>query len=415
MKSWIYTATLIFLSFGFVNESFGQSADYQLYRWGSKSDKACRGLGGVFLGGGGRDVDEGMKQFVKNAGGGDIVVLRASGSDGYQKYLARLGKVNSVVTIVFKSRKASFDKRVIEIVKGAEGIFLAGGRQDRYYQYWEKTPIAKLLQSCHERKIVLGGTSAGLAVLGEFCFAAKAGGVRSETLLKNPAHDRVSLEKGFIHSKNALYRNILFDSHFSERKRLGRFAVFLSTLRTKKLCANPIGIGIDEATALFVDEHGYGRVFGRGRVQIVMLKKATVSQQLGQPFSASELKMARLQRGQSVYLPNWAISGGERGQLSIKKGVLEEKLAPLGENLSIKGPDLGQLGQPLAFFKSIKGSRKGGASLLIRGVKGGIRADSKGMFHYSFQKTGRYQVHIIVDEARNFPILSRPLFITIKP
>lgn len=416
LKRFPIGAVILYLLFGFLaDESFGQSADYQLYRWGSKTDKVCKGLGGVFLGGGGRDVDSGMTQFVKHAGGGDIVVLRASGSDGYQEYLAGLGKVNSVVTIVFKARKASFDKTVLGFVQGAEGIFLAGGRQDRYFQYWENSPVAKLLQSCHKRKVVLGGTSAGLAVMGEFCFAAKFGGATSGDLLLNPGHKRVNLEKGFIHSKNALYRNILFDSHFSERKRLGRLAVFLATLRKKKLCESPIGIGIDEATALFVDENGYGTVFGRGKVQLVLLRKSAINCRSGQPLSISELKMARLKKDDVVYLPKLAILGGGRGILSVKNGVLEEKKRPLKGNFTIIGTDLGQLGQSLTFAGSYQGSRQRGDALLVKGAKSLILPDPKGRLRVTFPAAGRFHIHVMVDKSRSFPLLSSAKLVTIKP
>lgn len=394
---------------------FGQSADYQLYHWGAKEDSKKRGLGGVFLGGGGRDVDEGMRRFVEHAGGGDIVVLRASGSDGYQEYLAGLGKPNSVVTLVFKSRRASFDKKVLKIIGGAEGIFLAGGRQDRYYDYWENSPVAALLQSCHERGVVLGGTSAGLAVLGQFCFAAKNGGARSKEVLQNPFHKRVSLAKGFIHTKNKLYQNILFDSHFSERERLGRLAVFLARLRQSKMCSNPVGIGIDEGTAVFIDERGFGRVYGRRRVQIVLLKKEALDCQLNKPLSMGPVSMARLSKGQQFFLPKWGLGGGQVGTLAVKKGILKENMAPRKSDLRLTGVKTGRVGQA-SRFKAEGGASR--ARLFVQSLNSIVERPSRGKgkseWSYKFSKVGQFRVFAIVEEGGPFSVLSNIVTVTVK-
>jgi len=73
--------------------------------------------------GGGSDVDEAFVWMITNSGGGDILVLRASGADGYNDYIYGLGEVNSVSTIVCKSKLASSDTFVLEKIENAEGLF----------------------------------------------------------------------------------------------------------------------------------------------------------------------------------------------------------------------------------------------------------------------------------------------------
>src|SRR3954466_6387314 len=59
---------------------------------------------GLVMIGGGRDVDEAFKWMIDRSGGGDVVIIRASGKDGYNPYIYGLGKVNSVETLKIDSR-----------------------------------------------------------------------------------------------------------------------------------------------------------------------------------------------------------------------------------------------------------------------------------------------------------------------
>jgi cyanophycinase-like exopeptidase len=44
------------------------------------------------------------------------------------------------------------------------------------------------------RKIVLGGTSAGMAIMGKFIYTGRNGSVTSEQALTNPYHSRVTID-----------------------------------------------------------------------------------------------------------------------------------------------------------------------------------------------------------------------------
>ena len=83
---------------------------YNSYFTGNSTDVTSTSQGGVCMMGGASEHNEAMKWFLERADGGDILVLRASGSDGYNDYLySDLGiTVNSVETIVFNNPNAAW-------------------------------------------------------------------------------------------------------------------------------------------------------------------------------------------------------------------------------------------------------------------------------------------------------------------
>ncbi|PIQ26014.1 hypothetical protein COW36_02595 [bacterium (Candidatus Blackallbacteria) CG17_big_fil_post_rev_8_21_14_2_50_48_46] len=82
------------------------------------------------------------------------------------------------------------------------------------------------------KKIPMGGTSAGLAILGEVIYSAEGESMQSEQVLNNPFHPELTLRNDFI--KLPLMQNLLTDSHFAERNRQGRLLAFLARARSKR-------------------------------------------------------------------------------------------------------------------------------------------------------------------------------------
>ena len=245
---------------------------------------------GFVLAGGGGDVDAAMQWLLERSGGGDIVIIRASGSTGYNEYLYKLGKVNSVESLLINSRELAYNDTVVRIVKEAEGLFIAGGDQWNYVQYWKGTPLNEAINYLiNKKQVPVGGTSAGLAVLGEFCFDAQFGSIISDTALQVPNHRNLSITKGFFNIKRL--RNTLTDSHYDQRNRQGRHLVMLANISHREN-KSIRGIGIDEQTALCIDEKGNTTVFGKNKIWVLVVSADAISrQQLMGPFCQIPFKV----------------------------------------------------------------------------------------------------------------------------
>ncbi|MEC8758206.1 MAG: cyanophycinase, partial [Bacteroidota bacterium] len=115
----------------------------QTWRLGPDTDTQATPLGGIVLSGGAGEVDPAMQWFLQRAGGGDVLILRVSGSDGYQDYFYNeLGvDVASVETIKFTAASAASADYVTQRIAEAEAIWLAGGDQSNYVDYWQGTPV----------------------------------------------------------------------------------------------------------------------------------------------------------------------------------------------------------------------------------------------------------------------------------
>ena len=144
-----------------------------------------------------------MPPSRSHAGGGHIVILRAVSDDSFdpedgdygESFVAKWGPVASAETIVFHHREASFDPRVIAALRGRDGIFLAGGDQGNYIRYWKGTPVQDALNAHVRANRPIGGSSAGLAILGHYSYTALDGGsMESKIALLDPFNSGVTLE-----------------------------------------------------------------------------------------------------------------------------------------------------------------------------------------------------------------------------
>jgi cyanophycinase-like exopeptidase len=230
----------------------GAGQGYDHYVVGNPADVTTPTSGLIVLQGGGTDVDENFVRMGARSGGGDFVVIRASGADGYNQYILDLCGCDSVETIVFKNRQASFDPFVIARIRNAEALFLAGGDQSDYVRLWKSTPIEDAIHHVAAKPAPVGGTSAGMAVLSEFAYSAMSNSsLTSEEALADPFHRDLTLERDFL-ALPAL-AGLITDQHLQERDRMGRTIAFLARLAGDGWTARPRAIAADRETALHVD------------------------------------------------------------------------------------------------------------------------------------------------------------------
>jgi cyanophycinase len=218
---------------------------------------------GLMLMGGGTEVDPAFKWFVAQAGHGHIVILGASGKDELQQYIYHdVGGVASVQTLTFHSRDAASDPRVLAIVRHADGIFFRGGDQAKYVRFWKGTPLNNALNAHVRAGKPIGGTSAGLAILGRYSYGALDGGsITSHEALVDPMGPAVTLVDDFLKLPPLYAANIITDSHFDTRDRIGRLLAFIAHLAKTQHTASIVGLGIDENTALCIGADGVAHFF----------------------------------------------------------------------------------------------------------------------------------------------------------
>lgn len=217
--------------------------------------------GGMVLMGGGTDVDAAFKWMIERSGGGDVVVLRATGTDAYNPYINGLGSVNSVETLLINTKELANNDTVAYIIRHAEMVFIAGGDQSDYMKYWKGTKTEQALNYLlNDKKAPVGGTSAGCAILGGFYYSGETGGLTSAQALANPYHANVTLyNNDFL--KAPYLQNIITDQHYLIRDREGRSLVFLGRIN-KDFSVQAKCIAVDERTAVCIDKDGKAQVFG---------------------------------------------------------------------------------------------------------------------------------------------------------
>ena len=239
------------------------SQTYTSYFTGNTSDLVTFPQGGSCLMGGASEDDQAMKWFLQRANGGDILVLRTSGSDGYNDYLyTDLGiTVNSVETIVCNSSNASNEAYVQQKISQAEAIWFAGGDQWHYISYWRGTKIDSLINDgIQNRNIVIGGTSAGMAIQGKYYFSAENGTITSAEAISNPYRVDATVDstKFLI---NPFLHDVITDTHYDSPDRKGRHIAFLARILTDYGVTGK-GIACDEYTAVCIDDNGIASVYG---------------------------------------------------------------------------------------------------------------------------------------------------------
>lgn len=251
---------------------------YSSYLVGNPNDAASaeKPKGGIALMGGGDGIDDFLLWLIHHASArgahADVLVIRATQAGEYNQKIYDLAPLNSVETIVFHSREASYDPYVLRRFRQAEVLFISGGQQNLYANLWAGTPIENEIKRMAERGVPIGGTSAGLAILGEFIYSAYNESAHSPESLRDPYHKDITLDHGFLDLP--FLKQTITETHFAQRDRMGRFLVFLSRIKKDWDLPSPLfGIATDEDAAFLLETKneaaGIATVAGIGSVYIL--------------------------------------------------------------------------------------------------------------------------------------------------
>jgi len=300
---------------------------YRYYLSGDPAD-VVRPTRGLWVAqGGGDDVVENFVRMGEFGGGGDFVVLRASGADDYNGYILEHCHCDSVETIVFDKGAAVNDPFVIRTIRNAEAIFIAGGDQSNYIRWWKDTPVEDAINFVAAKPAPIGGTSAGMAVLGEYVYSAETPeSLTSQAALADPYTPDLTLARGFLALPGL--ENVITDQHLQERDRIGRTVALLARLQQDGWSAAPHAIAADRETALHVDPAtGMAEVFATADhpTPYVYFMTPTGPPPVcapGKPLTTAPAAVYRIGPGGRFNLRAWEGSGGIAYELRADSGVL---------------------------------------------------------------------------------------------
>jgi cyanophycinase len=299
---------------------------YKYFRLGNKEDVETKPQAGIAMMGGGSDLDEAFRWLCNKGNGGDFLILRARGDDDYNSYVNGLCKANSVATLIIPDRSAAEDPSVAEIIRKAEVIFIAGGDQAKYIRGWKGTPVERTINDDIAAGKPIGGTSAGLAVEGEFVYGALGDkpddkNLASTDVLANPYFERVTIERDFLRIR--LLRNVITDSHFATRDRMGRSLGFLARIMKDGWSQSPQEVAIDEKSAVLVEADGKATVVGAGKGAYFL--RPTHGPEMcekGMPLTFLNVTVYRVGTGGHFDLTSWMGDGGTAYSLSVERGKI---------------------------------------------------------------------------------------------
>lgn len=198
------------------------------------------------------------------------------------------------------------DQALAKSLDGVGGFWFVGGDQMRIVdallpQVSQPTPVLKAIRQQLQRGAVIGGTSAGAAMMSEPMIAA---GDSFSALTLTPAKHysgTESQEQGslYLHHGLGFFPYGIIDQHFDRKARLGRLVRTLAETRTAT------GYGIDEDTGILVDlvSHQF-QVVGSGNVTVLNAGKSSF---FNSPFKALGVDLSVLSRGDRFDLSNHSL------------------------------------------------------------------------------------------------------------
>jgi cyanophycinase len=254
--------------------------------------------GTLFIVGGGPQPDALVQQFVDLAGGrghAHIVVFGMASEDGEkagQEKANDLRALGAEAKNVWVNHTRANTDSVAHLLDNATGVWFIGGDQVKLIAALRGTKTETAMHARYEHGAVIGGTSAGAAVMSAIMLTGDEkhpGGARPDTStggFMTIARNDIVIDSGF-----AFVRNVIIDQHFLRRKRHNRL-ISVALEHAPHLAA-----GIDESTALIVRPDGTWRVAGESVVTIYDATHATITPANASTLGATDIRMHVLPAG----------------------------------------------------------------------------------------------------------------------
>ena len=198
-----------------------------------------------------------LRAVAERTGRGKLVIATVASNhqgelgDEYETIFRGLG-VRHVYKLRIETREDAMSEKCVRILDDTETVFFTGGDQLKITSQLGLSPVCKRLQEIYESGGTIAGTSAGASVMST---TMMVGGIAEQTPRLG---DGLQLAPGL-----GFIEDVIVDQHFSERGRIGRLlAAVAQNPRT-------LGVGIDENTAVIVEQDNKFTVLGEGGVCFV--------------------------------------------------------------------------------------------------------------------------------------------------
>jgi cyanophycinase len=314
---------LVLLSLVLSSSAPSLDAKWKYFRSGNAAESSAAPQSGFALMGGG-EQDPALKWLCERANGGDFLVLRADTEDDYaqkvDEEIRALCPLNSAATIVFSEREDSSDPKLVEHIRHAQAIYIAGGDQSNYVRFWQDTPVQEALNQHISEGKPIGGSSAGLAVLGEFSFSSMIDTIHSPEALADPYGNKVTLSRDFL--RIPLLAGTITDTHFVKRDRLGRLLVFLARILQDGWASQVRAIAVDEGAAVLLEPDGQAKVIG-GPAYFFSAAKPPEICRRRTPLSIGGITVHRVAASGSFNVKDWKGPAGDDYQLAAVNGEIK--------------------------------------------------------------------------------------------
>ncbi|MBS0196033.1 MAG: cyanophycinase [Planctomycetes bacterium] len=241
--------------------------------------------------------------MVEKGKNGHVVIIGAVplDSDDRPDLFKKLGAA-SVESLVI-DQAAADSQATYDAINHASVIFIRGGDQARYVNWWTNTKTQAAIKAVFARGGVVAGTSAGCAVLGELTYDSKVGSLSPSEILHDARHKDLTLTPDFL----GFAPGVLFDTHFTERGRLPRLAAMLAVAATD-LKRQVVGLGVDPRTAVCISPDGTAEVRGEGTVTFLKINADTSATLLaGKPPMVRKLTYSQWPAGYRLDAKTWEI------------------------------------------------------------------------------------------------------------
>lgn len=239
---------------------------------GTLSAASAEATGHLFIIGGGRQPTGMLQRFIDLAGGTNqakIIVMPMASEDAASTGAEQVAEFKShgvaQVESVVLTRADATNRLSAKRLDRATGVYFTGGDQSRLAAVLVNSPVQQKLTELYARGAVIGGTSAGAAIMSQVMITGE------ELLNDDKTNTFKFIKKNNIETAMGLgfMTHAVIDQHFIKRKRLNR--LFSVVLEHPQL----VGIGIDESTAIIVNADETFEVLGESAVMVIDPRTAT--------------------------------------------------------------------------------------------------------------------------------------------